>query len=137
MTHASSPALARADAAAREIEAFRRWIRGSGGRDLIETCHAIGGDVWRTRARMARHSVLEGHHGPYVVRARLQGPLRLLRLGQARRLPGIGGSTFVGIEPGSPQAKAVQTCIEHLERGLAAMQAALFAGVALSRRAAR
>ena len=133
---ASPSSLARAEQAAREIERFQDWIRGKGGSDLIAICQTIGGDVWARRARLARQAVVEGR-GPYVVRARLQGPLRILRLGQAGRLPGIGDTTFVGIEPGSPQAKAVQTCIEHLERGLAAMQAALFAGVALSRRAAR
>ena len=136
MTHASSPALARADAAAREIDEFRRWIRGTGGSDLIETCHAIGGDVWRTRARLARHSVLEGH-GPYVVRARLQASLKILRLGQAGRLPGIGGTNFAPIGERDPRAKTAQACVERLERVLTALETVSLAGVAATRRAAR
>ena len=133
---ASPSSLARAEQAAREIERFQDWIRGKGGSDLIATCQAIGGDVWARRARLARQAVVEGR-GPYVVRARLQGPLRILRLGQAGRLPGIGDTTFVGIDPDSSQGKTAQTCIEHLERGLLAMQAVSLVGAAAGRRTAR
>ena len=136
MTASPSSSLARAQRAARDFDDFQAWIRGKGGADLIALCHAIGGDVWTTRARLARHSVLEGH-GPYVVRARLQGPLRLLRFCQAGRLPGVSATSFVQIEPDSPQAKAVRTCIEQLELGLAAMQAVSLVGAAAGRRTAR
>ena len=133
---ASPSSLARARKAAQEIEHFRNWVRGSGGSDLIAVCSGIGGETWAKRARLARQAVIEGH-GPYMVRARLQGPLRLLRLGQAGRLPGIGDTTFVAIDPDSPQGKTAQTCIEHLERGLSAMQAVSIAGSAPRRRTAR
>ena len=134
--NASPSSLARARKAARDFDDFQAWIRGTGGSDLIATCRAIGGETWARRARLAKQAVIEGR-GPYVVRARLQGPLRLLRLCQAGRLPGIGGTTFVGIDPDDPRAGTVQTCIEQLEFGLAAMQTVSFAGSAPSRRMAR
>ena len=133
---ASPSSLARARKAAQEIEHFRNWVRGSGGSDLIAVCSGIGGETWAKRARLARQAVVEGR-GPYVVRARVQGPLRLLRLGQAGRLPGIAGTTFVAIDPDDPRAGTMQTCIEHLERGLSAMQAVSMAGAAAGRRTAR
>ena len=136
MTASPSSSLARAQRAMRDIDDFQAWIRGKGGADLIVICRAIGGDVWARRARMARQAVVEGR-GPYVVRARLQGPLRLLLLGQAGRLPGIGSTTFVGIDPDDPRAGTVQTCIERLEAALKAFEVVSLAGAASKRRAAR
>ena len=134
--NASPSSLARAEQAAREIEDFRSWIRGKGGVDLIAVCGVIGGETWARRARLARHSVVEGH-GPYVMRARLQAPLKLLRLGQARRMPGVDDTTFAGIGPDDPRAATVQICIEQIERGLGALAIVSLAGAASKRRAAR
>lgn len=133
---ASPSSLARARKAARNIESFQDWIRGKGGSDLIVICRAIGGDVWAKRTQLARHSVLEGH-GPYVVRARLQAPLKLLRLSQAGRLPGVKGSCFQQIDPGDPKAATVEVCIERLEDVLTALELVSPAGSAPKRRTAR
>ena len=135
MTSAST-SLARAEQAARDIDGFRHWIRGAGGADLIAICGVIGGETWARRARLARHSVVE-EHGPYVMRARLQAPLKLLRLGQAGRMPGVDDTTFAGIGPDDPRAATVQICIEQIERGLGALAVVSLAGACSKRRAAR
>ena len=135
MTSAST-SLARAQRAARDFNDFQSWIRGKGGADLIAVCGVIGGETWARRALLARHSVLEGH-GPYVMRARLQAPLKLLRLAQAGRLPGVDDTTFAGIGPDDPRAATVQICIEQIERGLGALAVVSLAGAVSKWRAAQ